>query len=169
MAQQSKHTLGEILCRWHLKIWLKSRYENQCKRCWNWGYFQPKISVAVWGYDQRGKQQEGTVRVTVQGWETPWGRWTRGWAALVSVLLYLELLWHYPLALHRLSLRIQPHETECLRLYRQKIQILLHTGVPMQSLHLTERTSEVAITKKIPAESWKGAAQICQKPLISMR
>lgn len=31
MAQQSKHTLGEILCRWYLKIWWKAATKTSAK------------------------------------------------------------------------------------------------------------------------------------------
>lgn len=167
MAQQSKHTLGEILCRWYLKIWLKSSYQNQCKMCWNGGYFQPKINVAVMIKGVNSKR-------VLSEWLCRGGKRPGGVEQGVERLSFLccctwscsgAILWLYTICL----LGFNHMRRNACGFTGKKYRLYYTQGCLCSTAPDREDVWRCDHKKEIPAESWKGAAQICQKPLISMR
>lgn len=117
--------------RWCVKVGVKSRYRKQdnVKRVFKKGALPVTVQCANGGLWWRRETARGELSEPLcKGGKGPEGveRWAESLCTCSS---------SYPLTSHHLSLRIQPQETDCPRLYRQKTQPLSHWDThrePMQ-------------------------------------
>lgn len=108
-----------FFCRQRVKIRVKSRYQKQGYRCLKKEAFACQSSMCTMVDYNGGELSRG--RKGPQGVER----------RAESLCCTRSCSRHYPLTSHHLSLRIQPQETDCRGLYRQKTQgsiTLKHTG-----------------------------------------
>lgn len=126
-----------IFCTWCVKIGAKSRYQKQgnVKGVFKKGALPTTVQCANSGLWWRRETARGELSEPLcRGGKGPEGveRWAESLCTCSS---------SYPPTSHHLSLRIQPQETDCPGLYRQKTQPLSHwdTQATYAVLYLTER------------------------------
>lgn len=101
------------------------------------------------GFDKGGETSQGELsELPCRGGKDPEGGSTPGWVTVlaVSCCTWISSSRRYPLALHHLSLRIQPQETDCLRALQPENTVSVaprHTGstVPHREVDLWSHNS----------------------------